>query len=165
MRPILSFLWIGVSLVLAASGPTNAFQIPPRLEASRASTKDDAGLSSSIAYDDGAEPVTLPASAVSPSPQRQEDVPSWIDLPKTSASVGDGAAGVRGLAVAPTTRRRSFMDDLPKTSASVGDGALPSAEIIVGRIAMVGALSLFLNEVLYGKSVIEQFVDAFKMMQ
>uniref|UniRef100_A0A7R9ZIK2 Uncharacterized protein n=1 Tax=Pseudictyota dubia TaxID=2749911 RepID=A0A7R9ZIK2_9STRA len=134
MRPIPSFLWIGVSLVLAASGPTtNAFQIPPRLEASRASTKDDAGLSSSIAYDDGAEPVTLPASAVSPSPQRQEDVPSWIDL--------------------------------PKTSASVGDGALPSAEIIVGRIAMVGALSLFLNEVLYGKSVIEQFVDAFKMMQ
>lgn len=90
---------------------------------------------------------------------------SPISTPK-SMSLGSSRAyddGEPAIQAAVVPREDLSWIDLPKSNDSWEKGALPSAEIVIGRIAMVGALSLFLNEILYGKSVLEQFMEAFGM--
>jgi phosphate/sulfate permease len=69
---------------------------------------------------------------------------------------------------APTqvTERPSWMD-LPKSvqkDSRFVEQSLPTAEIIVGRVAMVGAMGLLVGELTTGESVIEQFQDLVQMV-
>ena len=65
------------------------------------------------------------------------------------------------LSAEDNTERPSWIE-LPRAQESDGlRASLPSAEIVVGRIAMVGSLSLLFTEFTTGASFSDQFMSAF----
>eukprot|EP00542_Grammatophora_oceanica_P015679 CAMPEP_0194030122 /NCGR_PEP_ID=MMETSP0009_2-20130614/3717_1 /TAXON_ID=210454 /ORGANISM="Grammatophora oceanica, Strain CCMP 410" /LENGTH=138 /DNA_ID=CAMNT_0038670011 /DNA_START=95 /DNA_END=511 /DNA_ORIENTATION=- len=67
--------------------------------------------------------------------QLQQKQLSWLDLPKSS------------------------LLNLEQDKSSYVKN-LPSAELIIGRVAMIGAISLMIGEFTTGASIVEQFTDA-----
>lgn len=75
-------------------------------------------------------------------------VPSAKVLKQSAEPVGDAPSWI----------------DLPRPQKETAyRDTLPSIEIVVGRVAMVGALSLFFNELTTGASISEQVMNAIGM--
>mmetsp|Transcript_39184 Transcript_39184/g.117807 ORF Transcript_39184/g.117807 Transcript_39184/m.117807 type:complete len:131 (-) Transcript_39184:268-660(-) len=109
--------------------------------------------------------VVLTASAfqIPPRVNQPPSLPTEVTELRSSRALDEGENIMAQASVVPQRKDVSWVD-LPKSAESSDEDVLPSAEIIIGRIAMVGALGLFANEVISGKSVMEQFIDLYGMM-
>jgi len=82
--------------------------------------------------------ATTPSPSVPPGRRREEDeerLPAWVNLP---------------------SRRREYDSH---AEAAPGVGAIEELEMLVGRIAMVGATGILLKELVSGESILEQVTD------